>query len=171
MMGHRLVASPWMARHAAERCLWCGRAGSLDGEPFGVGSSGRSFSLRVCGPSHRRSASRFLAFAVRFRPWIAAGIFLPLSVLLLGILAEALGHPFIPHEWNRLQFRTVVALTVVGTSLGYLAVKDPGGQPRCPFPLHNLFLLGIGNTLWVFRVVGAWWLALSAMAFLRRPPA
>ena len=32
-------------------------------------------------------------------------------------------------------------------------------DPAIDFPVHNLFLLGIGNTMWVFRLVGIWWLA------------
>jgi len=59
-----------------------------------------------------------------------------------------------------------VALTVVGASLGYLAVREAAEPVTSPFPLHNLFLLGIRNTLWVFRVVGAWWLAASAWTIL-----
>jgi len=27
-----------------------------------------------------------------------------------------------------------------------------------PFPVHNFFLLGIRNLLWVFRLIGLWWL-------------
>ena len=27
---------------------------------------------------------------------------------------------------------------------------------------HNLFLIGIRNTLWVFRIVGGWWLLAAA---------
>ena len=30
--------------------------------------------------------------------------------------------------------------------------------PAIDFPVHNLFLLGVRNTLWVFRLVGLWWL-------------
>jgi hypothetical protein len=43
-------------------------------------------------------------------------------------------------------------------SLAY-RTAPPLLEPRSAFPVHNLFLLGIGNTLWVFRLVGAWWLA------------
>ena len=39
----------------------------------------------------------------------------------------------------------------------------PGSDPiPFPFPIHNLALLGIRNTLFVFAGVGVWWLALSA---------
>ena len=49
-------------------------------------------------------------------------------------------------------------MTVVSASLGYLLVREPEERLRCPFPLHNLLLLGIRQTLWIFRIVGAWWI-------------
>jgi hypothetical protein len=60
----------------------------------------------------------------------------------------------------------IVAATVVTASLGYLLVREPDARLRCPFPLHNLLLLGIRHTLWIFRVVGAWWL-LNAVSRLK----
>ena len=27
-----------------------------------------------------------------------------------------------------------------------------------PFPVHNFFLLGVRNLLWIFRLVGIWWI-------------
>ena len=51
-----------------------------------------------------------------------------------------------------------MAATVVGVSLGWLTVRETSGPLSFPFPLHNLFLLGIRATLWVFRLVGTWWL-------------
>jgi hypothetical protein len=43
----------------------------------------------------------------------------------------------------------------------------PAAKLACPFPLHNFFLLGIRNTLWVFRLVGAWWLVDGCMSLIR----
>jgi hypothetical protein len=120
--------------------------------------------MSACGDEHRLRIGRFLTFLERFRVPLGLGIFVPLLLLLGGSLARALGQPLLPHELNALQFRTVVALTVVGVSVAYMAVSSPVEPLACPFPLHNLFLLGIGNTLWVFRLVGAWWLV---DAFLR----
>ena len=47
---------------------------------------------------------------------------------------------------------------VVLASLAY-RTAPASLEPRSAFPAHNLLLLGIGNTLWVFRLVGVWWLA------------
>ncbi len=166
MFGHRFIAAPWTIRHGAERCFWCGRTDRLAAR-MEVSTGGKVVSLAACDVAHRRLAGRFLTFVARFRPAIAFGIFAPLVVLLAGTAALALGRPLISHEWNRVQFRALVAATVVGVSVGYLAVKDPVEPLTCPFPLHNLFLLGVRKTLWVFRVVGVWWLAAVAAALGR----
>jgi len=180
MLAHRFVASPWMARHAKERCLWCGRRVSAANPstppkppplpppiPLPIRAGGRDWTLAACGPAHADLAGRFLTFVARRRAWIALGIFPPLALLILGTAALALGHPFIAHAWNRFQFRTIVALTVVGVSLAYRSVPTPAAPLRSPFPLHNLFLLGIRATLWVFRIVGASWLALGLFTLAR----
>jgi hypothetical protein len=166
MFGHRFVAGPWARRHSLERCLWCGREGPPEVE-ISVSSPGAAWSMAACGPKHLDLCGRFLTFVARARPLIAAGIFVPLALLVAGALAEAAGRPFISHERNVLIFRTVVATTVVGTSLAYRSIRAAGGALSSAFPLHNLFLLGIGKTLWVFRIVGVWWLATSAPAILR----
>lgn len=157
MFGHRFLAAPWMARHASDRCLWCARAADT-ASPLEVRAGGRLWAMAACGDEHRLRIGRFLTFLDRFRVPVSLGIFIPLLLLLGGSLATSLGHPLLPHELNALQFRVAVATTVVAASVGYLAVPSPAARLACPFPLHNLFLLGIGNTLCVFRLVGAWWL-------------
>jgi hypothetical protein len=165
MFGHRFVAAPWMRRHATERCLWCGRAGRVD-ETFAVVAGGQGIRVAACNPAHRDLAVRFLTFIARYRAPIAIGIFVPLLVLLVASLALGAGRPLFPQAWNTWQFKTIVALTVVLTSLAYHAIQRPVEPLRSPFPLHNLFLLGIRNTLWVFRLVGAWWLVAGAIQLL-----
>ena len=166
MFGHRLLAAPWMAKFADVRCLWCGRVGA--GRTLPVIASGREWQMTACSESHATQTARFLGFVFRFRALIGLGIFLPLAWLVITSLAAAAGWPLLPHATNALVFRVVVAATVVTASIAPFAPPPPfglrRGKPapapplRCPFPLHNLFLLGIRNVLWVFRVVGAWWL-------------
>lgn len=182
MFGHRFVAAPWMARHSTQRCLWCGRvvgqgvdpvnAGDVahgSGAPirFSVFSGAGEQTFAACSPRHRDDAGRFLTFVTRWRAPIAIGIFIPLLVLLVGTLAFAGGRPILVPAWNAWQFKTIVALTVVFTSLAYRTVARPVEPLRSPFPLHNLFLLGIRNTLWVFRLVGAWWIVVGIAQVLR----
>ena len=65
-------------------------------------------------------------------------------------------------------FQGSVALSVVATALLHRWQRPPVGfEPiPFPFPLHNLALLGIRNTLIVFAVVGLWWIYLSAQRLL-----
>lgn len=156
MAGHRAVAAPWTARHAKQRCLWCGRAGRPIGEVPVSGGSG-TLAFGVCGDAHNRLTRQFFGFSFRFRVAMGLGIFGPLAVLLVGTLLGALGFRSLPHHLNALQFQVIVAATVVSASLAFRSVP-PSPNPRSAFPVHNLFLLGIRNTLWVFRIVGSWWL-------------
>jgi hypothetical protein len=179
MLGHRVVAAPWMAKFADVRCLWCGRVGVS--VPIPVTAQGRTWAMNACGEAHAARLSRFLTFVYRYRAAIGAGIFLPLAWLLVASLAAAFGRPLLTHDTNASIFRVVVAATVVSAATVPFAVAGgtpappgavAGGTPapralHCPFPLHNLFLLGIGNTLWVFRLVGAWWLADGAWRLFR----
>ena len=158
MFGHRFLAAPWMAKFADVRCLWCGRIGA--GQTVPVVASGHEWQMTACSESHATLVARFLGFLFRFRALIGLGIVVPLAWLVLASLAAAGGWPLLPHATNALLFRVVVAATVVSASIApfVLASTAREGPFRCPFPLHNLFLLGIRNVLWVFRLVGAWWL-------------
>jgi hypothetical protein len=161
IVGHRAVAGPWAARHARERCLWCGRPGGVTRE-MPVLSGGRTVVFGVCDEGHENSARRFFGFVDGHRVLIALGIFVPLLLLLGGTLLRSLGITSLPHDINTRQFRAAVAATVVVASLAY-RTAPPSLTPRSAFPVHNLFLLGIRNTLWVFRIVGAWWLAAAVL--------
>jgi hypothetical protein len=166
MFGHRFLAVPWMAKFADVRCLWCGRVGA--GRTLPVVASGREWRMTACSESHATLVGRFLGFVFRFRALIGLGIFAPLAWLILASLAGAAGWALLPQATNARIFRLVVAATVVSASIAPFVPPPPvglrRGKPapalplRCPFPLHNLFLLGIRNVLWVFRIVGAWWL-------------
>jgi hypothetical protein len=161
VIGHRAVAGPWALRRARERCLWCGRPGHATRE-MPVLSGGRTVVFGVCDERHEDSARRFFGFVNGHRVLIGLGIFVPLLVLLGGTLLRSLGFSSLPHDINARQFRVIVAATVVLASLAY-RTAPPSLEPRSAFPVHNLFLLGIGNTLWVFRLVGAWWLATEVL--------
>ena len=167
MFGHRFLAVPWMAKFADVRCLWCGRVGA--GRALPVVASGREWQMTACSESHAALIARFLGFVFRFRALIGLGIFVPLAWLVIASLAAAAGWPLLPHATNALVFRVVVAATVVSASIApfVLAPSAREGPLRCPFPLHNLFLLGIRNVLWVFRLVGAWWLVDGFMRLMR----
>ena len=91
---------------------------------------------------------------------------MPLAVLVVTAFARSLDRPVISHGAAALQFRLVVALVVVVASIAYRSVDAPDAELASPFPLHNLLLLGIRQTLWVFRLVGAWWLGRAGSSLL-----
>lgn len=157
MFGHRFAAAPWARRHASTRCAWCS-GGTAAGVALEVGAGGRPWQLRACSEHHASCTARFLSATRRARVPIAVGIFLPLLVLLAASLARAAGWPVLSHDVAALQFRVVVAVTVVAASIGYALIRQPDESLVSPFPLHNLLLLGIRQTLWIFRLVGTWWI-------------
>ncbi len=66
-------------------------------------------------------------------------------------------------------FRLGVAVTVL--PFGWLAAaRGPAGGPsgRLPFPVHIQALVGTVWVLWLFRLVGLWWLAAGLLHVARR---
>jgi hypothetical protein len=55
-------------------------------------------------------------------------------------------------------FQLVVGLTVNVAALGYLFLRPRATPVPVPFPVHNFFLLGVRTLLWIFRLVGIWWI-------------
>ena len=63
-----------------------------------------------------------------------------------------------------------MGLAVNLAAWGYLARPRPAGgdgvlrEPVAPvaFPPHNFFLLGVAPLLWIFRLVGIWWIVAGA---------
>lgn len=156
MAGHRLVARPYMERVLPVKCAWCNRVPPSDGgETLELRSGERLIQARCC-PGHRPRAEKFFAFLESWRWVLRAGIFLPLVLLLATLAAAAFGlEP--PVEDVTAFFKLAVGLTVNLAALGYLFVR--GRSPAAiPFPVHNFFLLGVRNLLWVFRLVGIWWI-------------
>jgi len=170
MIGHRFLARPYMEAVRLRKCLWCNgrprpQAESVmlivgaRGEP-----AGRELAAAVC-PHHREPAARFVGFLDRARLPLRLGIFVPLLLLLAALLAAALGE----RRWLDpavALFQLVVGITVNVAAFGFLAAK-PVEPLRPPFPAHNFFLLGIRNLLWVFRLVGIWWIAVGALGLAR----
>ncbi len=183
MAAHRPLARPYMRRALAAKCLWCNRAlppAPAAGTPetvetLALGAGGAEWTARCC-PAHRAPAARFLAFVERAAWPLRLAIFLPLLLLLASLAAAAAGRglpglgPGIDTAAATDLFRLVVGIAVNAAAWGYLAAAPPaaGGALRVPFPLHNFTLLGIRTLLWIFRLVGIWWIALAVTHLLRR---
>ena len=164
MMGHRLLARPYMERVLPVKCVWCNRVPPAEGgETLELLSGGRAIQARCC-PGHREPAAKYFAFLDSWRWVLRAGIFIPLLLLLATLAAAAFGiEP--PVEEVTAFFKLAVGLTVNLAAFGYLFGQ--GRSPAAvPFPVHNFFLLGVRNLLWVFRLVGIWWIWQGVRYFL-----
>jgi hypothetical protein len=177
MIGHRFLARPYMLGALPRKCLWCNRVVSetaLPGpalpEAVPLESAAGAVTARCC-TGHGTPVRRFFTFVERHRLPLAAGIFAPLLFLLGSLLAAVLGIEA-PVDLATDVFRLVVGVTVNVAAWGWLTVPATGARraPRVPFPLHNFFLLGVRSLLWVFRLVGTWWIWVGASGLLARGP-
>ena len=163
MLGHRLLARPYMDRVAPLKCVWCNRllpdapAGRRAGEisTLELRSGGRTVQARCCAV-HRRPAAKFFSFLQAWRWPLRLGIFVPLLFLLVALAASAAGQPA-PVPLATAWFKLVVGVTVNVAAAGYFAAREQAPL-EAPFPVHNFFLLGVRNLLWIFRLVGLWWI-------------
>jgi hypothetical protein len=178
MVGHRFLARPHLHRAAPGKCVWCNRALPPAGDPathtLYLASGGRVLEARCCD-RHQPPAGRFFRCLDRARWPLRLGIFLPLLLLLAALAAGAAGRP----GWldaATAWFQLLIGLTVSAAAWGYLLCDPlPGGEGDAPvdvpFPVHNFFLLGVHPLLWIFRLVGAWWIVRGASALLGGPAA
>jgi len=172
MVGHRLLARPYMLRALPAKCLWCNRVldageGRRKGETAAIElcSRGAAYHARSCS-EHRLPLARFFSFVETWRWPLRLGIFVPLAFLLISLAATAAGQPASLETWTA-WFKLIVGLTVNVAALGSLLAREHA-PVTVPFPLHNFFLLGVRNLLWIFRLVGLWWIW-QGLAFVLGP--
>lgn len=160
MMGHRLLARPYMERVLPLKCAWCNRVLPPEGgETLDLGE----IQARCC-PGHHEPAAKLFAFLDSWRWVLRAGIFVPLLLLLATLASAAFGvEP--PLEAVTAFFKLAIGITVNLAAFGYLFVQ-PRSPAAIPFPVHNFFLLGVRNLLWVFRLIGIWWIWQGLRFFL-----
>jgi hypothetical protein len=171
MVGHRWLARPYMRRALPWKCIWCNRV-----LPPEAGAETASLELRAgaetlsarCCPAHRDPAARFFTFVQGWRWPLRLGIFLPLLALLAALAAAAAGRAVRLDAATAL-FQLAVGITVNVAALGTLFVRPqaPGAPVAVPFPVHNFFLLGVRLLLWIFRLVGIWWIWKGIAFFVR----
>ncbi|HSK79420.1 MAG TPA: hypothetical protein VLQ45_23405 [Thermoanaerobaculia bacterium] len=157
MMAHRFLARPYMARVLPVKCVWCNRVlgEGTETATLPLRSGGKTLAARCC-PAHRAPAAKFFSF-LHARRWpLRLGIFIPLLFLLVALATSAAGQPA-PVDVATTWFKMIVGVTVNVAAFGYLAASERE-PPDIPFPVHNFFLLGVRNLLWIFRLVGIWWI-------------
>lgn len=160
MFGHRFLAKPFLMRYRSTRCLWCGRTSRPRSDLNVQTSPGSMLTLQCCKESCLSNAKRFFDFSKRYAILFRLGIFLPLTFYLLTMILTGFHRISFPIEWDRFIFRFFIACTVVTVSFFYRTGRETE-DASFRFPIHNLFLLGIRNTLQVFRYVGIWWIGIS----------
>lgn len=168
MVGHRFLARPFLTRHLAERCFWCGRVLGVAALDVPFTSRGESVGAKACAERCRLRLDAFTRFTSAARPLLAALILAPVAIYLVNALGWIVGVAGIPAGAARWIFKAPIALAVVATSFAYPLGPRLGRASAVDFPVHNLFLLGVGNTLWVFRIVGLYWLAEGSFHLVRR---
>jgi hypothetical protein len=146
-----------MERVLPLKCVWCNRilpeesAGTL----LELRSRGRLLRARTCA-AHRLPAAKFFSFLQTWRWPLRLGIFVPLLFLLIALATFAAGQPA-PVNLATAWFKLVIGVTVNLAAFGYLAAREQAPL-EVPFPAHNFFLLGVRNLLWIFRLMGLWWI-------------
>jgi hypothetical protein len=172
MIAHRRVARPYMRRVLPWKCVWCNRvlpradaAGTAPGTELLELEAGKDVLYARCCTAHRDPAARFFTFLHAARWPLRLGIFVPLLLLLLALAATATGRTVRVDSATAL-FQLAVGITVNVAALGYLFIR-PRAPVSVPFPVHNFFLLGVRILLWIFRLVGIWWIWKGLSFFLR----
>jgi hypothetical protein len=166
MIAHRFIAVPFMNRFRNKRCLWCGRT-SRRRVCQNVQCGSKVIQFEFCTDGCVNRAKRFFDFCSRNAMQLRAGIFIPLLWYVTTMSLDASNVFHFPREWNKFIFQFFIACTVVTISFLY-KLGNETDSPKFPFPIHNLFLLGIRNTLQVFRYVGIWWIIISLIFLFKQ---
>lgn len=177
MAGHRFLARPYMLATRPHKCVWCNRFFSPGGDEPGTGERApqRAVELAQGGAlpplellacaAHVMRTRRFFAFVERCRQPLRIGIGLPLGLLLGALVAFSVGIG----DWTdsaTALFRLSVGLSVQLAALGPW-LGAPRAASRAAFPVHNFYLLGVGAILWIFRLVGIWWIVVGGSYWLK----
>lgn len=159
MFGHRFVARPYMIKNISKRCLWSGRRLKKNSPTFILKGKKGNLNIHALTPGNKENIVRFLNFVDSAKIFLMPAI---LGTLTWYLSSVVIGE--INSGWRYLQrdtlvqiFKVVIAFTVLSSSFLYKLGKNV--EPvHSVFPVHNFFLLGIRWILWVFRIVGAWWI-------------
>lgn len=169
MLGHRFLARPYFVAVHGSKCIWCNRwiagtAREAGAESVEVAAPSERVTFAACA-GHAEPARRFFTWVDRMRLPLRAGIGLPLVALLVALGFGAAGRATSGLPVSTEVFRFVVGVTVHLAALGpFVATAATDGPPRAAFPLHNFSLLGVSAILWIFRLVGVWWIVAAGRA-------
>jgi hypothetical protein len=167
MAGHRRLAFPYFRAIRPTTCAWCHRelGGARSAAPaVELAAGAETHELLAC-ERHVEPTRRFFELLDRLRWPLRVGIGLPLLLLLVALAAAAAGQRE-GLEAATQGFRLAVGITVQIAALGpMIGVAKPAATAA--FPVHNFYLLGIRAILWIFRLVGLWWIVSAGLFWLR----
>jgi hypothetical protein len=160
MLGHRFIARPFMMKHGESRCIWSGEPLPEKKALFHITDGKDKVILYGTNLKNKENALRFFNFLYKFRFIIKPAILLTLLWYLVSVIMYQSSNKLIYLSLDSLIliFKMIIAFTVVSVSILYRFGKYDDNV-KSIFPVHNLSLLGIFWTLWIFRVVGAFWIA------------
>jgi hypothetical protein len=169
MLTHRLYARPFARSRAERRCLWCG-APLAGGPSLVVHEPSADTRWRTCDERHRAALVRTLGWAALHRGFLAIGI---LGTLGLFLVATSLIAAGLTSRFRVLDAVALFQLGVAATVLPFgvlapLRGPDPAPARRLPFPVHVQALLGTLWVVWLFRLVGLWWLVAGVLQLAAR---
>lgn len=168
MFAHRFVARPFMVANLDKRCIWSG-AEVAPGCGYKVTSGGETYTFNSYSDGARDQAARFFTFAQKFAWPLRIAILGPLAFYVVVELLRLSGHEVVSHATAAMVFRGIIGLTTLTTFVAYRFVEPiphMKGPVAFPFPVHNVSLLGIRFTLWIFAAVGAWWVVQTIRALV-----
>ncbi len=158
MFGHRFIARPWMMKNINKRDIWTGNLLEKTEHKFQLIEGKEELLFYASTEKNRTEAVKFFNFLRKYRfiagPAILGTVFWYLVSVLLAEASESLRYLSMDHMV--LIFKMVIAVTVILVSILY-KTADTQTPVKAVFPVHNLFLLGISWTLWIFRLVGIYW--------------
>ena len=156
MLSHRFPARAYMKRVASVKCLWCDRCFKPHDQRVALLVNGKQRLKIYVHPEHERPVRQFYGWLHRGRFFFQAGIFIPLFLLLVSLLVAGLNGTDVTNLTTQI-FKGIIGWVVNIAAFGYIRMK-PDEILKPPFPPHNFHLIGIRNILWIFRIVGIWWL-------------
>jgi hypothetical protein len=169
MLTHRLYARPFALARAPRRCLWCGGT-AAEGPRLEIVEPLGATTWRACRPAHETALARVLSWAEGHARGLRVGILGTLAVFLIAALLAGGGRlGRVTTDDAVAFFRLGIAASVL--PLGWLAARqhaEPRERWTSPFPLHVQALIGTRAVLWLFRVIGLFWLAAGLWHLGRR---
>ena len=155
---HRFIARPYMMKNKEHKCLWCNMIPEkMVHSTIIVKEGQKELTFNACQEKCQQEIIKFFSFTGNYGQWIKWCIIIPLFLYIVGSLLLLSGFYHWDIKWNKVFFKGIIAFCVIVISIVY-KIKTKSKELSFPLPIHNLLLLGIRNTLWIFRIVGVWWL-------------